>query len=530
LGRRRIVSIQLALGASRARLLIQSLTESLALVAASTAAGVVVAAWLLRALTTLAPASIPRLIEVRLSGDVIGAAAAIGAMLTLLVWAVAAVRSRLSMDDLRVAGAGTTGAKPARLLRSVLVRIEIAACTCLLLVTCGTVRSFIALERAPLGFDPHGVLLVDVRQPIMKAGEHVKHYPTQRFVRTSETVTTYAASLPGVHGASAAGNVPLSGPPSHTTYRLLDREITGPLPDGSVTVTGPDARQAELRVVDADFFRVSRTPIVAGRPFEPSDRLDDRQIDDFDAVRGAGAAIVNAAFARRLGSIRTALNRYLAVQSASYPSVRIVGVAADVISTPGDAPQPTIYLPYAQDPMDRFTLLVRAADPESVARPLSAYMRTTLGADVSAFNIRTYDDVVSASLAQPRFSSAVMSFFGIVAIAFTAVALYSVLALLVALRTRELAIRVVLGANPRALVSGVLRDGAALTIVGLGAGLAAAFAIVRTLGAGLPGVHAPTLADASVTAIAVLFVSCLASYRPAREAASVDPLPLIKSE
>ncbi|HEY3883771.1 MAG TPA: ABC transporter permease, partial [Vicinamibacterales bacterium] len=334
LGRRRIVSIQLALGASRARLLIQALVECAALVGTSTAAGLLVAAWLLRALTTLAPASIPRLVEVQLSADVIGAGAGIGGLLTLLVWAVASANSRLTMDDLRVAGAGTAGATSARLVRSVLVRVEIAACTSLLLVTCSTVRSFIALERTPLGFDPHHVLLVDVRQPIMKAGEHVKHYPTLRFARTADTLTAYAASLPGVEDAAAGVYLPLSGSSTHVPYRVLDREIVGPLPGGSVSVTGPDTRRAALQLVDADFFRVSRTPILTGRAFEPTDRLADTQFDDFDAVRGAGAAIVNAAFAREFGALPSMLTRYLAVEGASYPSVHIVGVAADVVTTP----------------------------------------------------------------------------------------------------------------------------------------------------------------------------------------------------
>ena len=530
LGRRRIVSIQLALGATRARLLVQTLVESAGLVGTATAAGLLVAAWLLTILKTLAPASIPRLVEVRVSADVVGAAAAIGCLVTLLVCAVASIHLRLSVDDLRVAGAGPTGARSATVLRSALVRVEIAACACLVLVTCGTVRSFIALERTPLGFDPHNVLLVDVRQPIMKGGEHVKHYPTQRFVRTAAALTTYAASLPGVQGAAAGVSLPLSGTSSHAVYRFVDREIVGPLPDGSVSVTGPGVRRAVLRLVDAGFFRVSRTPILTGRAFEPLDRLADNQFDDFDAVRGAGAAIVSAAFARQFGALPSIVDRYLAVEGASYPSVRIVGVAADVVSIPGEAPEPTIYLPYAQYPMDRFTLLVRAADPKSIMRPLSAYLHTTVGADVSAFNIRSYDDVVHASLAQQRFSSDVMGFFAIVAVGFTAVALYSVLALVVALRRRELAIRTMLGATPRVLVTSVLRDGAALTAVGLGAGLAAAVVFVRTLGARLPDVHAPTMADASVTAVAVLLVSFLSSYRPARAAASADPLTLVKSE
>lgn len=140
------------------------------------------------------------------------------------------------------------------------------------------------------------------------------------------------------------------------------------MPDRSGQHDGAGRRRAAVQVVGAGFFRVSRTPILVGRAVEPSDRLADSQFDDLDAVRAAGAGIVNAAFARQFGALPSIVNRHLAVDGASYLSVRIVGVAADGVTTPGEPPQPTIYFPYARGPMDRFTLLVRATEPPSARR------------------------------------------------------------------------------------------------------------------------------------------------------------------
>jgi putative ABC transport system permease protein len=531
LRRGRDVAIHLALGAGRARVLRQMGVQCLALSAAAMAGGVLLASALVRVLLAMSPSSIPRLSEVRFGARDVGAGAGLAVLIGLLMWGLSCVGSRVSLDALRVSGRASAATPRARALRSILVQVEVACCACLLLVASGAVRTFVQLERAPLGFDPHGVLLVDVRQPIMKAGEHVRHYPTQRFVRTAERVRNYAAALPGVASAAIATAVPLAAPASPTVYRWVDHSLTGPLPDhDSVEVKGRDAKQSLQRVVGADFFRTSGISILAGRSFQPSDRLDDRQIDDFDADRGAGAVIVNAAFARQAGSIPSVVGRYLSVNGAMYRSFQIVGVAADVVSTPGAAPEPLMYLPYAQDPRDQFTLMVRAASPDAVSKPLADYLRGSLGTDVSAFNTRTYDDVVDTALAAPRFSGRVMSVFGAAAAAFTAVALYSVLTFLVVLRRREFAIRIALGAEPASLVTGVLRQGLALTMVGVAVGVVAGAILIRGLAAALPGIHASTPLDAAVTGCILAIAAGAASYRPAAAAARVDPLPLLKAE
>ncbi|HEX5474450.1 MAG TPA: ABC transporter permease [Vicinamibacterales bacterium] len=529
--RARELSIHLALGAGRARLLRQSLAQCAALSAVSAICGTLLASWLLHVFVTAAPASIPRLAEVHLSGSVLGAAAGLALALAMLMWAVSAGAARVSFEALRSSGTRATGSSGAATARSWMVRLEVACCACLLLVAAATVRGFVALERAQLGFNPSHVLLVDVRQPIMKAGEHVRHYPTQRFVQTAERVTAYASTLPGVAGAGIATSAPVAAPPFRAVYRVLAHAAIGPLPpDGSVTVDGPDARPVATRIVDGGFFRTSEIPLLVGRAFTRADRLDALQIDDFDADRGAGAAIVSAAFAKRYGTIASIIGRYLEVNLASYRSVQIVGVAADVVSTPGQAPVPLLYLPYAQAPFDRFTLLVRAQAPDPVARQLSQYLRTSVGTDVSAFNVRSYGDVVSAALAIPRFSSEVMTGFGTAATALTAVALYTVLAFVIALRRRELAIRIALGADPMALLRRVLRDGLLLALAGAVAGIAAGVLLIRAFAAVLPELPGASIVDASVTGALMLIVGAVASYRPASSAAHVDPLPLLKSE
>ena len=317
----RNAAIRIALGASHGRILAQVATDSIVLCGTAGAAAIAIAWIVVRAVVAQAPMSIPRIVEVQLTPYAIGGAVILVAAAAIVVFIAGAASARPATDRLRT----HTNSASSWLLTAFTIG-EIAGCVCLLTVSSHVVREFIALRQAPLGFDPSHVISARIELPLLKAGEHVKHYPTRRFARTALDVVAAARELPGVTGAAVAMRTPLGRPSAVTTFRVLESARTGSIRD-TAPVAGPDTRTALLRVVDPGYFAVLRIPIVDGRAFTAADRLDDRQIDDFDADRGAGAAIVSEAFARREWRDGKAVGRYLDVEDASYRSVEIVGVA-----------------------------------------------------------------------------------------------------------------------------------------------------------------------------------------------------------
>jgi predicted permease len=525
--RRRDVSVRIALGASPWRIVRHGFIECALLATGASTIALAIAAVAIRLLVTTAPPAIPRLLEVSVSPRVLGAAVALALLMTAVMLGLVSARG-FSLQDLRGGPAeARRGATPR--LSATLAIAEIAACTFLLIAVSAAVRTFIALHNAPLGFQPAGVLMVDVRQPVLKLGEIVKHYPTRRFLATADAITAYAATIPGVTAVGLTSSPPLVRRTGTAHYRAIGFAITGRL-TGAPELAG-DADQASFGLVDQGFFDAMSMRVVAGRVFASSDRLDARQIDDRDTERGWGAAVVNETFARRVWPGRNAVGQFLQVDLASFRSVEVVGVVNDVISVSGQPPAPTIYLPYAQDPADRFTVLVRsAADPAIVATALSRFFRERFGSDVTSFGARTYAEAVSEALARPRFVSRVMSGFGVVALVLTGVALYTVLSFVVILRQREMAIRISLGADPRRLGHGVYQSGLAISSVGLALGGLLGGGLSRVLGSFVgewPSVAGP---DLVLVALAVVVTGGIASGLPALRAARTDPIRLLKAE
>jgi predicted permease len=523
----RDVAIRMALGATGWRIARQIFLECLLLAAAAAGLAAALAYVALRLMFTWAPASVPRLVEVGLDAQVLWMTAGLALGSAILLGMLGTARARLRPETLRT-GQGDL-AQHRSTVRTALFVGQVAACVCLLVVSAHVIRGFVALAQAPLGFEPSNLLTMQVRQPIVKPGEVVKHYPTRRFLRTAEAITAFASRLPGVREAGLAMYAPVAHRQATTSYRVLQGAVTGPL-TGAPPLEGPDVRQASLGIVDSRFFAAAGVPLIEGRIFTAADRLDERQIDDFDADRGVGAAIINASLAHSLWPDKSPIGRHLAVSDASYRSVRVVGVVGDVLESPGQPPAPTIYLPYAQTPMDRFTLLVRTAgSPLSLAEPLRAGLRR-FGTDVEGFNVRTMEQVVGTALRGPRFTSRVMSVFGVVAIVFTAVGLYTVLSFFVALRQRELAVRLAIGADPRQLTGWVIARGLRLSGLGVVLGLLATLASTRVLGSAVPGFDAGSPIAFAIVPALVMASAFAASYIPARRAAAVDPIAALKSE
>jgi putative ABC transport system permease protein len=522
-------AVRLALGASVSRLLRQQALECALLAVGAGLGGFAIAAWTVSLMLGLAPPYIPRLREIAITRGLAGVTIPIAIVVGFLLWLLSAFGNRLGIAGLS-AGGRQAGSRWATHTRSIIMIGQIAFCVALLLVSAMVVRSFVALQRAPNGFDSAEVLSAQVRHPIMKPGEVVKHYPTRRFARLTDEIVAGARSLPGVVSAAAAWYAPLAHRSvRQSDFTVLERALTGPL-TGAPPITGAGTRQAEIRIVTPDYFRTLGIPLLAGRDFGPGDRLAENEIDDRDAPRGTGVAIISESLARREWAQGGALGHYLAVSYASYRSVEVIGVAGDVRSGPSTDPVPAIYLPFAQAPMSDVTVFVRTAGaPAALAGDLRQLLRT-FGPDISAFNIRTMDEIVATALATPRFNSAVMAWFGAAGLLFTAAGLYSLLSFLVALRTRELAVRLAVGATPEHVLLLVVSRGLKLAAIGAAIGVGAGWLGDSVLRSALPESPPSDLSTFLIPAGSVLVVALLASYVPARRATRIDPVSALRME
>ena len=294
--------------------------------------------------------------------------------------------------------------------------------------------------------------------------------------------------------------------------------MTGPL-TGTSAVSGSDSRQAGFEMVDAGFFQSVVFCLVEGRLFTRADRLEERQIDDFDADRGSGVAIVSENFARQ-HLARCLPNRQVAVRQLRRCTVpwRLSGWRT--MSLPRQAGRR--YRRYICRmrkirPTASHCSCVRrnAAAP---VEPITTYLRQGLGADAMAFNAQTYDAITTGALARPRFSSRVMAVFAVTAMALTALAMYSVLSFVVALRRRELAIRLALGADQRALVLSVFREGLFSACAGVTTGLAGRVVLTKMLRSALSDLGSAGALEIGIAGGFVLVVASAASYWPAKQA------------
>ena len=509
-GRGREISVRAALGASRWQLIRQLLIESLMLGVLGTITGAALA-WLpVRSLVLLAPSSIPRLSDVAIDGHVLAFAAA-AAIVTSLVFGLAPA---LSMSG-HASGAGVAlsrgaighaGTKPRRLL----VVAELALAVVLLAGAGLLIRSYIELQRVTPGFDPDRVVTFALSLPATKYAEPGR-------------VNTFASSLlsrlegePGVESIATARGLPFStGLNALTGFRRAGL----PEPDSA------SMPSASLRIVSVDYFKTLRIPLRSGRTFT-----------DTDGMVGTEVALINERTAQRYFPGINPIGEQILVSAKLSREGRngpktIVGVVGNVKYGGLDEESPAeIYLPFDQNPVDAFTVAVRArADPSAMVTTLRQAV-AALDPALPLANVKLLADLIDASVAGRRLTLMVFLVFGVIAVAMSAIGVYGVLASLVGQRTREIGLRLAVGASPGEVVWLFLRDGAVLIAIGLIAGLAGALAAGRWIASLLFGV---TPADPSTLAIVVLTLAVTATcatYLPARRAARIDPTEALRAD
>ena len=529
--RRRELAVRMALGAGTLRLVRQCLAEAVVLAAAGSVAAVVLGEWLARVLVRFAPPDIPRLNEVGMSPALLAFAVAAGLVSAVFIGLAPALQVRRANRDGGLRPEPRASTAPAGRVRRALIAVEVGLVVLLLTGALLLVRTFVKLRGVDLGFQPQHVLEVTARWPIGKlfpSTPGVRPWPSVQ--RALDGLIAAVSGLPGVDAVGLISEVPLTGAPFSGTVWRADAP-------GAAGLTAPtDARdrwKAALTIVSPGFFRVMGIPVIRGRNFTGGDRLTDAQLSDARLARAA-VSIVNNVFATRYFPGQDPIGRTIIVyddQEFGW-SRTIVGVVGDIrghaIAEPAE---PAIYIPLAQHP-DVFvpSLLVRSAQPRDALATAIRHRIATYDPALLVQRIRPMDDVVSGALSRPRFNLVLLGAFALVALALSSVGIYGVLAYLVTQRTREIGIRMALGARAVDVLRLVLREGMVPVIAGVATGMFAALAATRALRTMLFGVTPLDPVSFAAAPALLALVALMACYLPARRATRVDPLIALREE
>jgi putative ABC transport system permease protein len=505
--RHREVAIRTALGATRIRVVRQLLTESLLLSLLGTLAGIGVAALIVKAVLTLGPATLGGGGRVRLDGWVLGFAlvvALVTALLFGLVPALQASESKLA-DTLRAGGRGSSGERR-RGVWAVLVGSEVALALLLLVGSGLLIQSFRRVLGVDAGFQPRGVLTAELSLP---ASKYAGDPEIAGFYRRA---LAEARGVPGVTEAGVIQHLPLSGMELNGGFEVEGRPGAG--------------AAGSYRVASGGYFRAMGIPLLRGRLLDERDRAGTPDV-----------AVVSQALARRVWPNEDPIGkrvRNLANDSWIYPDrwITIVGVVGDVRAGGLlSAPREEVYVSYLQRPArarESVLTLRTAVPPASVAAAVGARLRA-LDADVPV-ETATMDERVMRSVAERRFTTLLLAGFALVALALAGVGIYGVVSYSVARRTREIGIRIALGAHPGAMRTMMQRNAMAVVLAGVAGGFLASFALVRLLRGMLYDVSPTDPATFAAVALLITGVAWLASYIPAHRATRVDPIVTMRAE
>lgn len=513
--RQREMAIRLAMGASRRRLVLQLLIESLLLSFLGGAVALLTVSLLKNLLLSLVPGNTPRLHEVGINVSVLLFVFLVSALTGLLFGLIPALQT--SRPDMVVnlkegSQGGGSGARHHR-FRSGLVVVEFALSLILMIAAGLLLRSFGRLLEVNPGFDASNVLLARIWLPVPNNPERDPYRPPAKRSGFIKEVLRRTSALPGVkYAAIGSGNgVPLMDETNPGTFTIEDQ----PVPDGNLP-------RSKFTTVSPDYFRVLGTPLVRGRFFEPG--------DDVEAAR---VALIDETFVRRFFPNTDPIGRHIkpGPRESQAPWLTIMGVVGNIKTDGFDKPdQPHIYLPILQNPGYSMAVYLRTeGNPAALTQALRQEVQA-VDPNLPLFGEQTMETLVSTSLAQRRFAMRVVGLFGVLALFLAGIGIYGVMAYSVTQRTREIGIRLALGASRRSILSWLLRQGMRLTLIGVALGLVGALALGRLLRGLLFGI-APTdvITYGGLTAL-LAAVALLACYIPARRATKVDPLIALRYE
>ena len=514
LARQREMAIRLALGAARRRLILQLLNESLVLSLIGGAVALVLVSWVTDVLLRLVPTTIPRLHEVGFNGSVLLFTFLVSLFTGVLFGLVPAWQA--SRPDVLAglkegtAGAGF-GARSNR-LRGLLVVTELALSLVLMIGAGLSLRSFWRVLEVNPGFNATNVLVARIWLPVPNNPDLDPYRPPAKRAQFVKEVLRRAGGLPGVQSAAiVAGNgVPLIGPHNKAGLVIEDRADESVLP------------QVQVSVVSPDYFSTLETPLVAGRFFADSDETESPRV-----------ALVDRAAVKRFWPDQDPIGRHIKFgrRDSRGGWVTVVGVVGDIKTDGFEEPeQAHVYLPILQNLGKAMAVLVKTdGNPGNLTQALRQQVQA-VDPDLPVFGEKTMEDIVDASLAERRFAMQLVTVFGVVALLLAGVGIYGVMAYSVNQRSREIGIRLALGANRRDIMGWVLKQGMGLTLAGIGVGLVGAFALTRLLQRLLFNVATTDPLTYAALALLLSSVALVACYIPGRRATKVDPMVALRCE
>ena len=495
--RRREFAVRGALGASRGRMIRQTLTESIVLALAGGTLGIFGAIWLVRLLRAIGPSNLPRLNEIQIDTTVLLFTAGISLLTGLIFGLIPALQaSGRAFTDALKASARNTASGSQRRVGSILVVCQVAMSLTLLVGAGLLLKSFWLLTQVNPGFQTERVVTASLGLNIPAYTEEAKRF---RFWQQFET---RAAALPGVETVGATSELPLNGEHNDSGFYI----------DGH-TYGASEFDDANFREISNGYFATMHIPLLSGRAFTEQ-----------DTANSAGVVIVNEAFAQQFFKDQNPIGKHLRLASATKPDIEIIGVVGNIHQDSlSDSRYPEMYVPFAQDPTTRMHIVVRAAaNPENLAAALREIV-TSLDKDESLSDFRTLDAIRDASIAQPRFSTQLLGTFAALALILAAVGLYGLMAYSVTQRISEIGIRVALGASRANILGLILERGSFLALGGIAIGLVASLGLSRLLSSFLFGVHPNDPITFSAVAAVLAVVALTASFIPAHRATRVDP-------
>jgi predicted permease len=505
LDRRKEIAVRAALGAGRARIIRQLLSESVLLAVGGGALGLLLAIWTLDGIRVLGPASVPRLHEITVDRGVLAFTLLLSVLCGVLFGLLPALRlGGLNIHDtLKDANRGMSGAGAlwgrGQNVRRLLVVSELALSVMVLVGAGLLIRSFTRLQSVPPGFNANGVLTME----LTLTGP--RHADAQAVLESYRQLWTRLAALPGVTAAGGISALPLS-----------QMMAWGPITvEGRVPPPGEKFINADQRFVAGDYFRAMEIPLISGRLF-----------NEHDIRTNPRVAIVDEFMAHQLWPGVDVVGRRIRLggSDSTSPWMTVVGVVGRVKQDALESDSRiAMYLAHTQFTSRAMNVVVRtAADPTTLAAAAIGEIRQ-IDPDLPVYNVRTMAQRVDESLAQRRFAMLLLTLFAALGLGLATIGVYGVIAYLVNQGTREIGIRIALGATPRGILALVVRHAMTMALVGVGVGLAGALGVARFMRRLLFQIDAVDPATFLSVALLLTVVALLATVLPARRAARVDP-------
>jgi putative ABC transport system permease protein len=502
--RQKEIAIRTALGASRARVTRQLLTESVLLSLGGGALGLLVAVWGVEALAALSSDNIPRIKEVGIDGRVLGFTMLISLLTGVIFGLIPAIHaSRADFNDALKEGGRSAATSLGQWVRRTLVVLEVAIALFVLIGAGLMIKSFMRLSEVDPGFKAENVLTMRVA---LTQGKYPDAPGRVNFFRQ---LIHRLEALPGAQAVGTISELPMSGQNNDTRFSIEGKPADPNNPS-----------YANARVASPDYFKALSIPLVKGRYFTEA-----------DSENAPGVVIISESFAREEFPDEDPIGRHISIDVGEQWKGEIVGVVGNIRHRGlSSAPWREMYVSQYQAPIGETNLVVRTSnDPTSLGAAIRGELQA-MDKDVPLYSVRTMERLVSESVAQPRFRTLLLAIFAAVALVLAAVGIYGVMSYYVTQRTHEIGIRMALGANRKDVLRLIVGQGMALSLAGVVVGLSGAFLLTRLLASLLYEISANDPATFAVISITLTVVALLASYIPARRATKVDPMVALRHE